>query len=121
MKRIICHIACDSSGLNLMVLEIPSNFVLLYEPSQYCFCCLNRDFLVLCSKFWLKYCSLQQHIIYLKSRQTAILQKQPAKKVFGYKFSGIFQQWLIENTCVSIAFSPSRLSSFKNVPCRCSC
>lgn len=121
MKRIICHIACDSSGLSLMVLEIPSNFILLHEPSQYCCCCLDRDFFVLYPKFWLKYCPLQQHMLYLKSGLTGILQKQPAIKVFGYKFSGIFQQWLIGNTCVSIAFSPSRLSSFKNVPCRCSC
>lgn len=62
------------------------------------------------------------YVLYLKCRLTGVLKTYPAKLiVFHFKFSGIFHHWLIENTSVSIAFTPFRLSSFKNVPCRCSC
>lgn len=122
MERIICHISCDNSGLSLMPLEIPFRLVLIYAFCRHCCCCLDRDLGSFQVQNLVKMPSAMAYVLYLKCRLTGVLKMYPAKLiVFHFSFSGIFHHWLIENTSVSIAFTPSRLSSFKNVPCRCSC
>jgi len=65
LRRIICHIACDHSGLSLMTLEIPSSLVFYMNPvSIIVAVCMGIIFLALCLKFWLKYCPAQQHVHY---------------------------------------------------------